>query len=289
MIIEALSFKLILDFLTNLDKNGLHTSNIKVRFWDRFRYEFITYQNILEMSSFFSLKYSYIDNCVLGNLCSLQFFEANSSLYDFETQYKAIDITGSYKLITGSSFDIQRNPQRSIFTTRQTSLINLSVSEYLKYLNEITGIYTTGLYSPCYAKPGWSQGTSYLKMLREGLLGNQLRPSPTIMSTISQQIPSNPVINYYEVQKRDRLIRLNQEILIITNRINFIQDIIDGNINMNITPLSDIILYLESTGFDLVNDSYNYLLNMPIYTLNSQSILDLQQLKTSKEAEILIL
>lgn len=170
MIVEALSFNLALDFLTYLKKNRLNSFNVKVQFWDRSRYEFFTYKDITDMSLFFNKKYNIIDNCVLGNLCSLQFFEANSNLYDFITEYKAIDVSGQYKLITGTSFDSNRNKQRNIYTTTQTNFINQSVSDYLKFLSEIKNIYTTGIYSPCYAAPGWSQGTRQLKLLRDGLI-----------------------------------------------------------------------------------------------------------------------
>lgn len=170
MIIEAISFKLALDFFKYLDKCGLKSFNIKIQFWDRLRYEFVTYNDIIEMSLFFDKNYRNIDNCILGELCSIQFFEADSTLYDFTTSYKAIDITGQYKLMTGTSFDIERNQQRSLYTTTQTNFINQSVSEYLQFLNEIKNIYVTGIYSPCYAEPGWSQNTWYLKSLREGLI-----------------------------------------------------------------------------------------------------------------------
>jgi hypothetical protein len=107
----------------------------------------------------------------------LQFFEANSNLYDFITEYKAIDVSGQYKLITGTSFDSNRNKQRNIYTTTQTNFINQAVLDYLRFLNEIKNIYVTGIYSPCYAEPGWSQNTRYLKSLREGLIstGNKSR------------------------------------------------------------------------------------------------------------------
>jgi hypothetical protein len=289
LIIEAISFKLALDFFTYLEKCGLRTSNIKIQFWDRLRYEFVTYQNIAEMSLFFSNNYRNIDNCILGELCSIQFFEATSTLYDFTTTYKAVDVTGQYKLITGTSFDLERNNQRSIYTTTQTNFINQSVSEYLRFLNEIKGIYVTGIYSPCYAEPGWSENTSYLKKLREGLL------NPTTEFTTNSQIFNNPsqqasnTVNYYDVYKQNAIKRLTGEILIINNRIAFIEDIISGNLNINTTPLNDIITYLSTNEYDLINGNYDYLLNMPIYTLNAQTLSDFQQLKIDKETELAML
>lgn len=170
MVVEALSFKFALDFLQYLSKNRINTFNIKVLFWDRERYEFISYENVSEMAKHFSQSYNIIDNCFLGDLCSIQSFEADSDLYNFKTDYRAIDITNSYKLITGSSFDRERNTQRKLRTDTQIAFINQAVAEYLKFFSEIKQIYIDGIYSPCYAVPGWSQNTWYLKALRETFL-----------------------------------------------------------------------------------------------------------------------
>jgi len=288
LIVEALSFKLALDFLQYLKKNRINTSGIKIMFWDRVNNEFTTYEDVDAMSLYFEQQYKFIDDCVLGSLCSVELFNGISNLYDFTTEYIASNVTGSYKLTAGSQYDRQRNSQRGILTDRQISFINQAVEEYLRFYNEIRRIYVTGIYSPCYAQPGWSQGTLYLSRLREGLLGNNSQSFPTnIPSSIAQSQVN--VINDYEVKKNKLIATLTQDILIITNRINFINDVLNNNINFNTTSLDDIIIYLEQNGFALINENYNYLLNMPIYILNAQTIINLQQLKTNKEAEIAML
>jgi len=288
LIVEALSFKLALNFLEYLKKNRITTSGIKILFWDRINNEFTTYENIDTMSSYFNEQYAFVDNCVLGSLCSIEVFNGTSNLYDFTTEYTATNITGSYKLVSGSQYDRQRNSQRGILIDRQINFINQAVSEYLKFYNEIRRIYVTGIYSPCYAEPGWSQGTLYLKKLREGILINNQNTFPkSIPASISQNQLN--VANDYEVQKKKKAAILNNEILIITNRIDFVEDIINNNININTTSINDIITYLGLNGFDLVNGNYDYLLNMPIYSLNAQTLLELYQLKTDVEAEIAML
>ena len=173
MIIEALSFKLALDFLQYLKKNRITTSGIRLIFWDRINHEYVSFEDVNAMSSYFDEQYKFIDNCVLGSLCTLEVFNGVSELYDFITEYTAINISGSYKLITGSQYDRQRNNQRSIYIDRQISFINQSVAEYLRFYNEIRRIYITGIYSPCYAEPGWSENTWYLNSLRLGLIINK--------------------------------------------------------------------------------------------------------------------
>lgn len=173
MIVEALSFKLALDFLQYLKKNRITAINAKITFWDRVNNEFTTYEDVAAMSLYFDTQYKFIDNCVLGSLCSLELFDGTSNLYDFTTEYTASNITNSYKLISGSQYDRQRNEQRGILVNRQISFINQAVEEYLKFYNEIRKIYVTGIYSPCYAQPGWSQNTWYLNSLRVGLITNK--------------------------------------------------------------------------------------------------------------------
>ncbi len=290
MIVEALSFKLALDFLQYLKKNKINTLGIKVKFFDRTRNEFTTYDDVDAMFSYFEQQYRFIDNLALGSLCSIEMFSGISDLYDFTTEYKVINVTGSYELTVGTQYDLQRNRQQDVLTNRQISFINQAIEEYSRFYDEIREIYVTGIYSLRYAQPGWSQGTLYLSKLKEGLLGNNNQSFPTnIPSSIAQSQINTNVINDYEVKKKKLIATLTQDILIITNRINFINDVLDNNINFNTTPLDDIVIYLQQNGFELINGNYNYLLNMPIYILNTQTITNLQELKTNKEAEIAML
>jgi hypothetical protein len=72
-----------------------------------------------------------------------------------------------------SSFDNQRNNERSILTGRQINFLNKTIGEYRAFYNEINRIYVTGIYSPCYAEPGWSENTWYLKSLRDAMIPNK--------------------------------------------------------------------------------------------------------------------
>lgn len=169
MIIEALSFKLILDFFKYLKKYRIISTDIKIDFFDRNKHEYVDFSTIAEIEKYYQEYYVPLNNCFLGDLCSIQFFRATSDIYNFSTSYKAIDIIGNYKLEPGSNFDIQRNQQRQALKNRQEDVINNAVKEYRNFHSEIISIYTTGLYSPCYAEPGWSENTWYLKSLKEAL------------------------------------------------------------------------------------------------------------------------
>lgn len=167
MILEAISFKLASDFFTYLKKNRIVANSIKIDFFDRVKHEYVNFPTVEDMQSYFTENYTPIDNCFLGDLGAIQFFLADSNTYNFDTSYKAIDVTGNFQLIQDTPFDGQRNSQRDVFKQRQINFIKQTVNEYLAFFNEIKRIYITGIYSPCYAEPGWSENTWYLKSLRE--------------------------------------------------------------------------------------------------------------------------
>ncbi len=170
MILEAISFKLATDFFVYLKKNRIVATNIKIDFFDRIRHEFVDFPTVEDMTTYFTENYTPINNCFLGDLGAIQFFLADSNTFNFDISYKAIDVTGDFKLNQDTPFDVQRNSQRDVFKERQSNLIKQTVSEYLLFFNEIKRIYVTGIYSPCYAEPGWSENTWYLKSLREAFI-----------------------------------------------------------------------------------------------------------------------
>lgn len=179
MIIEALTFKLSLDFIKYLKKNRIDITDIRTKFFDKVQgsSEFVTYADVDALQNFYDKSYVPLDPCFLGDLVGIEFFRGESTLYDFENTYIASDVTGAYSLKSGSGFDLQRNSQRKVLTDRQIGFINKAVEEYREYFNELKKIYVTGIYSPCYAVPGWSQGTWYL---------DQLRKTLTASSTVSE-------------------------------------------------------------------------------------------------------
>ena len=172
MVVEALTFKLSLDFFVYLKKYKIIVSKIRIGFYDQAaqKTEFTDFNNIKEMELFYQNNYVPFDDCFVGDLVSIELFLGASDLYEFITEYRAEDLTGNFKLTAGSSFDIQRNSQRSVLTDRQVGMINKAVEDYRKFYNEIYRIYTTGIYSPCYAIPGWSEGTWYLNKLRKAFI-----------------------------------------------------------------------------------------------------------------------
>jgi|TARA_R110000824_G_scaffold92582_1_gene224471 hypothetical protein len=170
LILEAITFKLALDFFKFLKKNRITATSIKVDFFDKVKHEYIDFADIAAMESWYNKNYIPLDNCSLGDIVSIDYFLATSNTYNFTTEYRAIDVTQKLNLTTGSSYDRQRNAGRQIFINRQIQLIKNAVNDYVKYWAELKYIYVTGIYSPCYAVPGWSENTWYLKSFREAFI-----------------------------------------------------------------------------------------------------------------------
>ena len=167
MILEGITFKLALDFFIFLKKNRITATSIKVDFFDRVKHQYIDFADVAALEAYYRKTYIPLDNCFLGDLVSITFFMATSELYDFTTEFKAFDVTTKLKLENGSAYDRQRNAGRQVFINRQVQLIKNAVTDYVKYYSELKYIYTTGIYSPCYAIPGWSENTWYLKSSRD--------------------------------------------------------------------------------------------------------------------------
>jgi DNA topoisomerase-2 len=94
---------------------------------------------------------------------------------------------------------------------------------------------------------------------------------------------------YYEKRKEYQLQTLLHELRVLGNRGKFIKLILDGKLIVNNTPKSEIITQIEQNSFDKVDDSYDYLLRMPIYSLTKEVFDKLKSDFTSKKEEIEIL
>ena len=96
-------------------------------------------------------------------------------------------------------------------------------------------------------------------------------------------------LTYYEKRKEYQLQTLLQELRVLGNRGKFIKLILDGKLVVNNTTKSEIITQIEQNNFDKVDDSYDYLLRMPIYSLTKEVFDKLKSDFTSKKEEIEVL
>ena len=93
-------------------------------------------------------------------------------------------------------------------------------------------------------------------------------------------------LKYYHKRKQFLLDKLNRELKILSNRGRFIKAIIDGKLKVNNVSKSIIIEGIETMGLDKIDDSYDYLLRMPIYSLTKEMYDKLKEDFTIKKEEI---
>jgi DNA topoisomerase-2 len=93
-------------------------------------------------------------------------------------------------------------------------------------------------------------------------------------------------LGYYQKRKDYLIELLKRELMILTNRARFIKGIIEEKIKVNKVAKEKIIESLKNLKFDELDGSYNYLLNMPIYSLTLERYNELLKQVELKKAEL---
>lgn len=94
---------------------------------------------------------------------------------------------------------------------------------------------------------------------------------------------------YYNVRKQHTLDKLNKDLKILSNRGRFIKAILDEKLKINNVSKSEIVIGIESLSLEKIDDSFDYLLRMPIYSLTKELFEKMKQDFTAKKEEIKIL
>lgn len=83
-------------------------------------------------------------------------------------------------------------------------------------------------------------------------------------------------IEFYELRRQKMMDDLERRAKVLQNRSSFVQSIISNERNIRLTK-NEIIAGLEADGFDKVDGSYSYLLNMPIHSMSKTTMAELEQ------------
>lgn len=93
-------------------------------------------------------------------------------------------------------------------------------------------------------------------------------------------------LEYYQKRKDYLIDKYKKELTEICYKAKFIKSIITKKLVVNNTPKDTIIKWLDDNKFEMMNDSYNYLLSMPIWSLTKERYDDLMD-KAKQKKEIL--
>ena len=96
-------------------------------------------------------------------------------------------------------------------------------------------------------------------------------------------------LDYYNIRKQHTLDKLNKELKVLSNRGRFIKAILDDKLKINNVSKNEIINGIETLGLEKIDDSFDYLLRMPIYSLTKELFEKMKQDFTAKKEEIKIL
>jgi len=93
-------------------------------------------------------------------------------------------------------------------------------------------------------------------------------------------------LEFYEKRKQHMLKTMNNDYTILSNKVRFIQMVVDEKLIIFKRKKQDIIEELKKEKFKLVDKSYDYLLNMKLYFLTSENIKDIENKKKELEVNI---
>ena len=77
-------------------------------------------------------------------------------------------------------------------------------------------------------------------------------------------------LSYYNKRKEYLLERMKHELKVLSNRGRFIKAIIDGKLEVKNIPKDKIIAEIEKLGLEKIDNSFDYLLRMPIWSLTKE-------------------
>ena len=91
---------------------------------------------------------------------------------------------------------------------------------------------------------------------------------------------------YYQKRKDFLIDKLSKELRVLAFKAKFIKSIIDKKLVVNNVKKEVIIAWLDENKFEKIDDSYNYLLNMPIYSLTNERYMELMKNAKDKKEEL---
>jgi len=171
-VIEVLTLKLAIDLFDHLRTYKMELTMVQIYIWKKQtnQYQYFTFNSYDELWDFYYNRYAPFDLCEsFGDIWAVNKFTVVS---DLDTGYgmgvSAFDVSGQEPYVhPATEYDTDRNNVWNISMERQEQLVQSIVDEYNVYYTELYEIYLYGVYSVCYAEPGWTIHTTRLKSYRD--------------------------------------------------------------------------------------------------------------------------
>ena len=91
---------------------------------------------------------------------------------------------------------------------------------------------------------------------------------------------------FYQKRKDFLIDKLSKELRVLAFKAKFIKSIIDKKLVVNNVKKEVIVSWLDENKFEKIDESYNYLLNMPIYSLTNERYMELMKNAKDKKEEL---
>jgi DNA topoisomerase-2 len=96
-------------------------------------------------------------------------------------------------------------------------------------------------------------------------------------------------ISYYSDRKEFMISALEKELLVLTNKAKYIQELLDGTIDLRKKKKSEIIDMLKEKHYDLIegDDEYKYLTRMPMDSVSEENVEKINREHNDKNDELM--
>jgi len=160
---------------------------------------------------------------------------------------------------------------------------NDDVRIIITFSKDLTGISTETIYSEMKLTSSVSTANMHL------FDGNDvLEKYDTVEDILLAYAPIR--IKAYGDRKQSQIQKIQQALMVASNKVRYIEANIDGSITLKHKTKNQIVELLQNQTFDLVDDSFDYLLNMTMLSVSVEQVdkLNENKLKLQNELDILM-
>ena len=97
---------------------------------------------------------------------------------------------------------------------------------------------------------------------------------------------SRQIEEYYQKRKDFLIDKYTQELIVLESKIRFIKAYIDKELDINRKSKEYIVNLLSTKKYPTFSDSYDYLLNLPVYSFTLERIESLEKQVQNKQQEL---